>query len=156
MSEDKYVTRAELKEVLAEFGDRLIGHFEPRFDNLDRQMAGLQNQFDGLQGQVNELQRQVGELQSQVAELRKRVSNVETQLGGLRNEIILLQNRMQRVEVGLEKVALGIFKLQSEDEIITGHLAHHLMDIDKLKERMTVIEQEFSELKSRAQAGARA
>jgi chromosome segregation ATPase len=170
MSENKFVTRAELKEVLAEFADRIIRHFEPRFDKIDQRQEKAESQLGDLQKQMGDQQKQMSELQNQIAELRtrlervesgfvdllKRHGRVEAQLNDLRNEIILLKDRVNRVGTGVERVVLGMFNLQNEDDLINGHLAKHQMDLDELKRRVDLVENEFSDFKSRYQAGASA
>jgi chromosome segregation ATPase len=171
------VTRAELKEVLAEFADRIINYVEPRFKGIDRRFDGLQSQIAELQGQMAGVQSQIAELQSQMAgvqsqiaelqsqmaelrnrlekveaalvELRKQQEKVEVELGALRAQVVLLEDRLKHVEAGLERMVLALFKFENRDDIRTGQIANLIEDLKKLNGRFILVQSEVAEFKSK-------
>jgi len=167
--DDAPVTRAELKEVLAEFADRIINRFESRFKEIDRRFDELQSQMAKLQSQMAEVQSQMAEVQSQMAEvqsqivevrnrlekveaglseLRKQYERVEVDLGVLRAEIVSLEDRLKHVEAGLERVVLTMFKFENRDDIRTEQIAKMLEDHKKLNGRFILVQSEMAEFKS--------
>jgi chromosome segregation ATPase len=164
------VTRAELKEILAEFADRIINYVETRFKGIDRrfdelqgQMTGVQSQMAELQGQMTGVQSQIAELQGQMAELRSRLEKVEAalvelrkqqekvevELGTLRAQNVLLEDRLKHVEAGLERMVLALFKFENRDDIRTEQIANLIEDLKKLNGRFSLVQSEVTEFKSK-------
>jgi len=160
--DDAPVTRAELKEVLAEFADRIINRFESRFKEIDRRFDELQSQIAKLQSQMTEVQSQMAEVQSQIVEVRNRLEKVEAglselrkqyermeiDLGVLRAEIVSLEDRLKHVEAGLERVVLTMFKFENRDDIRTEQIAKLIDDHKKLNGRFILAQSELAEFKS--------
>lgn len=150
------VTRAELKEVLAEFADRIISYVEPRFKGIDRrfdelqgQMAGVQSQIIELQGQMVELRNRLEKVEAALVELRKQQEKVEVELGTLRAQIVLLEDRLKHVEAGLERMVLTLFKFENRDDIRTEQIANLIEDLKKVNGRFILLQSEVAEFKSK-------
>jgi predicted nucleic acid-binding Zn-ribbon protein len=160
--DDAPVTRAELKEVLAEFADRIINRFESSFKEIDRRFDESQSQMADLQSQMADLQSQMADLQSQMAEMRKRLEKVEAELfelqkqqervvidlGVLRAEIVSLEDRLKHVEAGLERVVLTLFNFENRDDIRTEQIAKMMDDHKKLNGRFILAQSEMAEFKA--------
>ena len=153
--EDTPVTRAELKEVLAEFAERIINRFESRFKEIDRRFDEFQNQMAKFQSQMAEVQSQMAEVRNRLekveaglGELRKQYERVEVDLGVLRAEIVSLEDRLKHVEAGLERVVLTMFKFENRDDIRTAQIAKLIDDHKKLNGRFILAQSEMAEFKS--------
>jgi len=153
--DDAPVTRAELKEVLVEFADRIISRFESRFKEIDRRFDELQSQMAKLQSQMAEVQSQIVEVRNRLekveaglSELRKQYERVEVDLGVLRADIVSLEDRLKHVEAGLERVVLTLFKFENRDDIRTEQIAKMLEDHKKLNGRFILAQSELAEFKS--------
>ncbi len=135
------VTRAELKEVLAEFADRIISYVEPRFKEIN-------HRFDELQGQMAELRNRLEKVETELVELRKQQGRVEVELGTLRAQIVSLEDRLKHVETGLERMVLTLFKFENRDDIRTERIANLIEDLKKVNGRFILIQSEVAEFKS--------
>ncbi len=151
-----HVTRAELKEVLTEFADRIISYVEPRFkeinhrfDELQGQMAGVQSQLAELQGQMAELRNRLEKVEAELVELQKRQGRVEVELGTLRAQIVLLEDRLKHVEAGLERMVLTLFKFENRDDIRTEQIQNIVEDLKKVNGRFILLQSEVVEFKSK-------
>lgn len=145
--DDAPVTRAELKEVLTEFADHIIRHFEPRFEEISRRFDESRGQMAELQSQMVEVKNRLEKVEAGLAELQKRQEQVEIDLGVLRTEIVSLEDRLKHVEAGLERVVLALFKFENRDDIRTEQIAKLVEDHKKLNGRFILAQSEMAEFK---------
>ena len=130
MSENSYVTRAELKEELERFECRLDAKFATKEDLADVKVE-LVGMISGVDTKVGVLDTKVGDLDAKVARLDSKFDGLATKVAGLDAKFDGLAGKVSNLDAKVDNFEV---KLEAQTEIIL-----HQMQILLEQERSEII-----------------